>query len=206
LTTSVDGTVVKEEPDASVEARDQGSNLRKGVQCVSKIVAPPWALTERDMSALVYSDYLPDVPADATWWRQRLYPGPDGNQYVMQIDNTDAPTQITISWYDDGLDETIEPYAMFITREGDKHDDYGVWQRDLIRRITLTPLHYLDVLYVGVPTGEHMHPDDGYFRIWSTPGNWEALTGYGSHIHPKDRDKIRGLRTEYLYATRGTLR
>jgi hypothetical protein len=158
------------------------------------------------MSALAYGDYLPDVPCDATWWRQRLYAGPDGNQYVMQIDNTDAPTQVTITWWDGGVDETIEPYAMFILEDERWPDIEPYSSVRSVYAVEPPPRKFLDVLYVGVPTGGEPPQLQGGGYC----GKWEQLTGYGSHVHPRDRDKVREMRKELLYSLwhtkRGTFR
>jgi hypothetical protein len=160
-----------------------------------------------DMRSLTYSDYLPNVPKAATWWRQCLYPGPDGNQYVMQFNDdwldrrrAGAPVCVTITWFDGGLNEHIRPYAARVLNDDDDRERYYRGVDPAIRLLWPGPptRRWLDVLYVGPPTGKAV------LMGGSQGGKWEPLTSCG-HIHPDNRQDIARLRAEWQLEVIGKL-
>ncbi len=127
----------------------------------------------------MYGDTIPGVPYTTLWWRQTLYPGPDGYLYAIQLDDPENPTQVTLTWHDSGRDDTIEPYAVRVT---EAPEDYDLWSQMYTVR-ALSERKYLDVLWYAPPTAG---------RYWVT------LTQPGQHVHPNDRQEIMKLRAERI--------
>jgi hypothetical protein len=133
---------------------------------------------QADLSELVESPTLSGVPKHALWWRLRALPGADGYTHVMQIDDMDNPTLITVTWSDEGRDETADPFAIQVHDDRDEPPYLGFYA-------TITSVSgsttWLDALDVEPPT--------------SNP-RWEPLTRPGTHRHPSMMDNIEQQRKE----------
>lgn len=162
---------------------------------MSKIVCPfgRSSLLEQ----LKYGDCIEPLPATTMWWRQRLFPGPDGNESVTQLDHPTEPTEVTITWHDRGRDETLRPYAARIIAADD--DDRAPMWRDITSLRYRRPVYYLDVLWHDTPTGP------GLFELNTARTHdptlstgWEPLTQPGHHVHPADREWVDRLRRQLI--------
>lgn len=127
---------------------------------------------QADLSELVESPTLSGVPKHARWWRLRALPSADGHTHVMRVDDMDNPTLITVSWLDEGRDETADPFAIQVHID---HDEPPYLGFDATITSVSRATAWLDALDVQPPT--------------SNP-RWEPLTRPGNHRHPSMMDEI----------------
>lgn len=133
---------------------------------------------QADLSELIESSTLSGVPREARWWRLRLLPGQDGTTHLLQIDDMDNPTLLTVSWWDEGREETADPFAIQVHNDRDEPPFLG---REATMVSVPRTTSWLDALDVQPPT--------------SNP-RWEQLTRPGNHRHPAMLEEIDRQRSE----------